>query len=105
LAHLGLSHTSSAVSLGDVASPISVVQAGAVASTSIVPQPPRIRTQARRAPSILSDELANPDCQPTNSAAPALPPFTAQPGIQVETAKLTTPLIIWSCFSQNICMH
>ncbi|CAI9606528.1 unnamed protein product, partial [Staurois parvus] len=74
------------------ASPISAVQAGVVASTSIVPQPPRICIQARRAPSIVPDVLANPDWQPTNSAAPVLPPFTAQPGIQVEIANLTTPL-------------
>ncbi|CAI9617854.1 unnamed protein product, partial [Staurois parvus] len=92
LVHPGLSHTSTAVSLGDVASPISAVQAGVVASTSIVPQPPRICTQARRAPSILLDVLANPDWQPTNSAAPVLPQSTAQPRIQVETANLTTPL-------------
>ncbi|CAI9543673.1 unnamed protein product [Staurois parvus] len=39
LEHPGLSHTSTAVSLGDMASPISTVQAGAVASTSRVPQP------------------------------------------------------------------
>ncbi|CAI9615891.1 unnamed protein product, partial [Staurois parvus] len=80
------------------ASPISAVQAGAVASTSIVPQPPRICTQARRAPSILPDVLANPNWQPTNSATPVFPPFTAQPGIQVETASLTTPLDILELF-------
>ncbi|CAI9610702.1 unnamed protein product [Staurois parvus] len=45
-----LSHTSTSVSLGDVASPTSTVQATAVASTSIVLQPSRIRTQAHRAP-------------------------------------------------------
>ncbi|CAI9601809.1 unnamed protein product [Staurois parvus] len=88
----GLIHTSTAVSLGDVASPISAVQACTVVSTSSVPRPPRIRTQARRAPSILSDVLANPDWQPTNSAAPILPPYTAQPGIQVETPSLNTPI-------------
>ncbi|CAI9560249.1 unnamed protein product [Staurois parvus] len=77
-----------------------------VVSTSIVPQPPRIRTQARRAPSILLDVLANPNWQPTNSAAHILPTFTDQPGIQVETANLNTPLdVFWSCFSQKICMH
>ncbi|CAI9566165.1 unnamed protein product [Staurois parvus] len=92
LVHPGLSHTSTAVSLVDMASPISAVQDGAVASTSIVLQPPRICTQVRRAPSVLPDVLANPDWQPTNSAAPILPPFTAQPGIQMETANSTTPL-------------
>ncbi|CAI9559796.1 unnamed protein product [Staurois parvus] len=51
LVYPGLFYTSTAVSIGDVASPISAVQAGAVASTSSVPQLPRIRTQARRAPS------------------------------------------------------
>ncbi|CAI9614857.1 unnamed protein product [Staurois parvus] len=71
---------------------ISAVQAGAVVGTSSVPQPPRICTQARRAPSILPDVLANPDWQPTNSAAPVLSPFTVKPGIQVETANLNTPL-------------
>ncbi|CAI9535441.1 unnamed protein product, partial [Staurois parvus] len=45
-----------------------------------------------RASSILPDVLANPDWQPTNSAAPVLPPFTAQPEIQVETANLNNPL-------------
>ncbi|CAI9548515.1 unnamed protein product [Staurois parvus] len=88
----GLSHTSTAVSLGDVASPISAVQAGAVGSTSSVPQPTRISTQARRAPSILPDVFANPDWQPTNSAAPYTSPIHCQPGIQVEFANLTTPL-------------
>ncbi|CAI9604529.1 unnamed protein product [Staurois parvus] len=92
LVHPGLSHTSTAVSLGDVASPVRAVQAGAVARTSIVPQPPRIHTLTRRAPSILPDVLANPEWQPTNSAAPVLPPFTTQPGIQVETANLPTLL-------------
>ncbi|CAI9600119.1 unnamed protein product, partial [Staurois parvus] len=61
-------------------SPISVVQAGAVASTSIVSQPLRICTQAHRAPNILPDVLANPDWQSTNFAALLHPPFTAQPG-------------------------
>ncbi|CAI9536405.1 unnamed protein product [Staurois parvus] len=59
LVHPGLSHTSTAVSLGDVASPISAVQAGAVASTSIIPQPPRICTEAHRAPSIFPDVPTN----------------------------------------------
>ncbi|CAI9542343.1 unnamed protein product, partial [Staurois parvus] len=98
LVHLFFSHTSSAVSLGDVASPISAVEAGAVASTSIVPQPPRICTQIHRAPSILLDVLANPDWQPTNSAATILPPFTDQPGIQVKTANLNTPLDFFKLF-------
>ncbi|CAI9613824.1 unnamed protein product [Staurois parvus] len=94
----GLFYTSTAVSLGDVASPISAVQAAVVASTSIVPQPPRIRTQAFRTPSVLPDLLANPDWQPTDSAAPVLPPFTAQPRIQVVTAHLTTPLEFMELF-------
>ncbi|CAI9588324.1 unnamed protein product [Staurois parvus] len=71
-----------------MASPISAVKAGVVASTNIVPQLPRIHTQAHRAPSILLDVLASPDWQPTNSAAHVLPPLTAQPEIQVETANL-----------------
>ncbi|CAI9601444.1 unnamed protein product [Staurois parvus] len=106
LVHPGLSNTSTAVSLGDVESPISAVQAGALASTSSVLQLPRIHTQAHRAPSVLPDVLANSDCQPTNSTAPVLPPFTAQPGIQVETANLTTPLDFFGAvFLQKICMH
>ncbi|CAI9600861.1 unnamed protein product [Staurois parvus] len=96
-------NTSTAVSLGDVASPIIAVQTGVVASTSIVPQPPRIHTQAHRAPSILQDVLANPDWQPKNSAVPVLPPFTAQPSIQVEIANLTTPLdFLELFFTENL---
>ncbi|CAI9556742.1 unnamed protein product, partial [Staurois parvus] len=91
LVHPGLFHTRTAVSLGDMVSPISEVQAGAVASTSSVPRPPKILTQAHRAHSVLPEVLANPDWQPTNFAAPVLPPFIAQPRIQVETANLNTP--------------
>ncbi|CAI9537889.1 unnamed protein product [Staurois parvus] len=60
LVHPGFFHTSTAVSLCDMASPISAVQAGAVASTSRIPQPPRIRTQARGAHSVLLNVLADP---------------------------------------------
>ncbi|PIO09653.1 hypothetical protein AB205_0172960, partial [Aquarana catesbeiana] len=86
--------SSTAVSRGDVASPISAVQAGEVASTSSVPLPPRRRTQARHAHSAL---LASPNWEPTTSAAPVLPPFTGQPGIQVETFDFT-PLDFYSLF-------
>ncbi|CAI9556376.1 unnamed protein product [Staurois parvus] len=96
LVHPGLFYTSTAVSLGEVKSPISAVQAGAVARTNIVPQSPRILTQAHRAPSILPDVLANPEWQPTNSAA--LAPFPAQPGIKVETANLNTRLVFLELF-------
>ncbi|CAI9551922.1 unnamed protein product [Staurois parvus] len=44
LVHTGLFHTSTAISLGYVACPMSAVQADEVASTSSVPQPPRIQT-------------------------------------------------------------
>ncbi|PIO38400.1 hypothetical protein AB205_0173550, partial [Aquarana catesbeiana] len=74
--------SSTAVSRGDVASPISAVQAGEVASTSSVPLPPRRQRQARRAHSVLPAEFVNPNWEPTTSAAPVLPPFTGQPGIQ-----------------------
>lgn len=45
-----------------------------------------------RAHSALPEVFANPDCQPTDSAAPLLPLFTAQPGIHAETANLTEDL-------------
>ncbi|PIO12377.1 hypothetical protein AB205_0174950 [Aquarana catesbeiana] len=91
LVHPGHSQSSTAVSRGDVASPISAVQAGEVASTSSVPLPQRRRqTQARRAHSALPAAFANPNWEPTTSAAPVLPPFTGQPGIQVETVDFTS---------------
>ena len=85
LVHPGHRQTSTAVTLGDVVSLISAVQAGAMASTSSAAQPARIQRQARRAHSALLDAFENPIWQPTTSAAPVLPPFTGQPGIQVET--------------------
>ncbi|PIN98643.1 hypothetical protein AB205_0083230, partial [Aquarana catesbeiana] len=90
LVHPGRSQSSTAVSRGDMASPISAVQAGEVASTSSVPLPPRRRTQARRAHSALPVAFANPNWEPTTSAAPVLPPFTGQPIIQVETVDFTS---------------
>ncbi|PIO15225.1 hypothetical protein AB205_0066250, partial [Aquarana catesbeiana] len=89
--------SSTAASRGDVASPISAVQAGKVASTSSVPLPPRRRTQARRAHSALPAAFANSNWEPTTSAAPVLPPFTGQPGIQVEIVDFT-PLDFYSLF-------
>ncbi|PIO11113.1 hypothetical protein AB205_0193570 [Aquarana catesbeiana] len=74
--------SSTAVSRGDVASPISAVQASEVASTSSVPLPPRRRTQAHSAHSALPAAFANPNWEPTTSAAPVHPPFTGQLGIQ-----------------------
>ena len=83
--------SSTAVTLGDVASPISAVQAGEVASTSSVPLPPRRRRQRQARPhSTLPAAFANPDWVPTTSAAPVLPPFTGQPGIQVNTVDFTS---------------
>ncbi|PIO33203.1 hypothetical protein AB205_0153130, partial [Aquarana catesbeiana] len=79
--------SSTAVTLGDVGSPISAVQAGEVASTSSVPLPPRRLTQACRA---LLAAFTNPNWEPTTSAAPVLPPFTGQPGIHVETVDFTS---------------
>ncbi|PIO37440.1 hypothetical protein AB205_0027820, partial [Aquarana catesbeiana] len=67
-----------------------VTRAGEVASTSSVPLPTRGQTQARRAHSALPAAFANPNWEPTTSAAPVLPPFTGQPGIQVETVDFTS---------------
>ncbi|PIO37036.1 hypothetical protein AB205_0094770 [Aquarana catesbeiana] len=89
--------SSTAVTLGDVASPISAVQAGEVASTNSVPLPPRRRTQARRTHSALPAALANPNWEPTTSAAPVLPPFTGQPSIQVETVDFMS-FVFYSLF-------
>ncbi|PIO02712.1 hypothetical protein AB205_0168650 [Aquarana catesbeiana] len=74
--------SSTAVSRGDVVGPISAVQAGEVASTTNVPQPPRRQRQARQAHSALPATFANPNWESTTSAASVLPPFTGQPGIQ-----------------------
>ncbi|PIO14457.1 hypothetical protein AB205_0196040, partial [Aquarana catesbeiana] len=83
--------TSAAVTLGDAASPISAVKAGEVASMISVPLPPRRRqSQARRAHSALSAAFTSPNWEPTTSAATVLPPFTGQPGIQVETVDFTS---------------
>ncbi|PIO24114.1 hypothetical protein AB205_0141990, partial [Aquarana catesbeiana] len=82
--------SSTAVTLGDMASPMSAVQAGEVASTTSVPQPPRRQRQARRAHSALPAAFANLNWEPTTSAAPVLPPFTGQSGIQVETVDFTS---------------
>ncbi|PIO11251.1 hypothetical protein AB205_0080380, partial [Aquarana catesbeiana] len=90
LVHPGRSQSSTAVSRGDVASPKSAVQVGEVASTSSVPLPPRRRTQARHAHSALPAAFTNSNWEPTTSAAPILPPFTGQPGIQVETVDFTS---------------
>ncbi|PIO33586.1 hypothetical protein AB205_0028380, partial [Aquarana catesbeiana] len=90
LVHPGCRQISTAVTCGDMTSPISAVQAGEVASTSSVPLPPRRQRQARRAHSVLPEEFANPNWEPTTSAAPVLPPFTGQPGIQVETVDFTS---------------
>ncbi|PIO14601.1 hypothetical protein AB205_0065560, partial [Aquarana catesbeiana] len=89
LVHLGRT-SSTAVTLDDVVSPVSAVQACEVASTSSVPLPPRGQRQARRAHSALPAAFANPNWEPTTSAAPILPPFTDQPGIQVETVDFTS---------------
>lgn len=51
--------------------------------------------QAHRVHSVLPDMIASLDWQLTDCAAPILPPFTGQPGIQVETANITTPLKIF----------
>ncbi|PIO15689.1 hypothetical protein AB205_0141030 [Aquarana catesbeiana] len=66
------------------------VQAGKVASTSSVPLPPRRQRQNCRAHSALPAAFANPNWESTTSAAPVLPPFTGQPGIQVETVDFTS---------------
>lgn len=74
-------------------SPISAVQAGAVASTSSIPEPPRIRTQAYRAHSVI------PDWQPTDSEVPILLLFI---GIQVETTNLTPLDFFQMFFTENL---
>ncbi|PIO25679.1 hypothetical protein AB205_0064600, partial [Aquarana catesbeiana] len=94
--------SSTAVILGDVAIPISAVQAGEVASTSSVPLPPRRRTQARHAHSALPAAFTNPNWEPTTSAAPVLPPFTGQPGIQVETVDFTSLDFYSLFFTQDL---
>ncbi|PIO15690.1 hypothetical protein AB205_0141030, partial [Aquarana catesbeiana] len=90
LVHPDGSQTSTAATRGDMASPISAVQAGEVASTSSVPLPPRRQRQNCRAHSALPAAFANPNWESTTSAAPVLPPFTGQPGIQVETVDFTS---------------
>ncbi|PIO30101.1 hypothetical protein AB205_0044470, partial [Aquarana catesbeiana] len=84
-----------------MASPISAVQAGEVASTTSVLQPPRRQRQACRAHSALSAAFANPNWEPTTSAAPVPPPFTGQLRIQVETVDFMS-LDFFCCFSRNI---
>lgn len=94
IVHPGLLDTSTAVLHGEMASTQSVVQAGEVVCTSsgMQTKQPTIRSQAFRAHSSLRVVLANPNRLPPDSAASVIPPFTAQPGVQVETMNLTTPL-------------
>ncbi|CAI9585066.1 unnamed protein product, partial [Staurois parvus] len=104
LVHPGLLHTSTAVSLGDIASPISAVQAGAVTSTISAPQPPRIQTQACRAHSVLPDVLENSDWQHTNSAAPYFLHSLPNPEFRWKQQIELLLLILWNCLSQKICI-
>ena len=93
-AHPGPS-TSTAVFPGEVASTRRAV-AGTVARALTPPsQPPR--SQARR-PLSLPEVLANPNWQSPPSAAPVLPPFTAQSGVRMETANFRSALEFFELF-------
>ncbi|XP_068090336.1 hepatoma-derived growth factor-related protein 2-like [Hyperolius riggenbachi] len=59
------------------------VETGSVAS-AVRPRSQPPGTWARRTPT-LPEVLANTDWQPPGSAAPIVPPFTAQSGVQLET--------------------
>lgn len=86
--------TSNEIPHGEVVSTNDVIHPDEEPSTSsgVSHQPQRVRAYTD-----VPEALSNPLWLPSNSVAPIIPPFTAQPGIQVETKNLT-PIQFFNLF-------